>query len=204
MTIRELTRRRWDARGVYVPLIARSGDESLAPPELLDTAADFPETQFLLITAGSLVDEAFLDRLERLSNVTPVLSLEDLGGETHEQAVQAMERMQERRMFFGTLLTITYRNFPLVTSRMFVRDLVERGCGLFFYTDYVAITPATEHLVPSPSQRKNEALSMALLRREFHALFLTFSTFTCADLRGVPLSDALRSHLPREIGARAA
>jgi MoaA/NifB/PqqE/SkfB family radical SAM enzyme len=89
--------------------------------------------------------------------------------------MMAMERMQERHMFFGTSLMVTRRNFGLVTSRTFVRDLMKRGSRLFFYVDYVPIEPGTEHLVPSQIQMNNEALSLALLRREYPALFLASS-----------------------------
>jgi MoaA/NifB/PqqE/SkfB family radical SAM enzyme len=171
------------ARHLGVSIIALAGGEPLSRPELLDMAADFPEIQFMLITNGSLIGGPVLDRLESLRNVIPVLSLEGFARETggwpgdgvYGQAILAMERMRERRIFFGTSVMITRRNFALVTSRMFARDLVERGCRLFFYVDYVPIEPGTEHLVPSPSQRNCEALTMAILRREFPAQFVASS-----------------------------
>lgn len=172
-----------EARDLGVAMVALAGGEPLTRPEILDVAGDFPEMMFLLITNGSLVDAPVLDKLERVRNVIPVVSLEGFedetdgrrGGGVYQRAVTAMEHMQERGLFFGTSVMITRPNFAVTTSRTFVRDLVERGCRLFFYVDYVPIQPGTEHLVPSKSQRGSEALTMTLLRREFPGLFLASS-----------------------------
>lgn len=164
-------------------MVALAGGEPLTRPEILDAAGDFPEIMFLLITNGSLIDGPVLGKLERLGNVIPVVSLEGFEGETdgrrgggvYRRALLAMERMKERGLFFGTSVMITRPNFAVTTSREFVRGLVDRGCRLFFYVDYVPIQPGTERLVPSESQRNAEPLTMALLRREFPGLFLASS-----------------------------
>ena len=171
------------ARELGVSVIALAGDEPLVRPELLDLAGDYPDIQFVLSTDGSLIGGAALDRLESLRNVIPVLSLDGYAVETkerqgegvHGRTILAMERMRERRIFFGASVTVTRRSFPLVTSRMFARDLVEQGCRLFIYVDYMPVEPGTEHLVPSQSQRNCGSLSMSVLRSEFPALFLASS-----------------------------
>jgi MoaA/NifB/PqqE/SkfB family radical SAM enzyme len=121
-----------------------------------------------------------LTRLQTLRNVIPVISLEGLepetdgrrGGGVYQQALDAMARMHERRILFGTSIMVTRRNFGLVTSRRFVRNLVARGAKLFFYVDYVPIKAGTEHLVPSQTQRGLEPFTMMQLRWEFKALFV--------------------------------
>ena len=183
MTEAELRTVLGEARDLGVSMVALAGGEPLTRPEILDVAVDFPEIMFLLITNGSLIDGPVLDKLERLGNVIPVVSLEGFEGETdgrrgdgvYQQAVRAMEQMKERGLFFGTSVMITRPNFAVTTSRMFVRGLVERGCRLFFYVDYVPIRSGTGHLVPSESQRTAEPLAMALLRREFPGIFLASS-----------------------------
>jgi MoaA/NifB/PqqE/SkfB family radical SAM enzyme len=169
-----------DARDLGVSIVALAGGEPLTRPEILDVAADFPELLFPLITNGALLDDALLVKLQTLRNVIPVISLEGLepetdgrrGGGVYARALDVMTRMQERRILFGTSLMVTRRNFGLVTSRRFVRDLVDRGAKLFFYVDYVPIQAGTEHLVPSQTQRGLEPFTMMLLRTEFKALFV--------------------------------
>jgi MoaA/NifB/PqqE/SkfB family radical SAM enzyme len=179
----ELGRILAEARDLGVSIVVLAGGEPLTRPEILDVAGGFPETVFLLITNGSLMNGAVLDKLEGLRNVIPVVSLEGFEGETDERrgdgvygrAILAMENMRQRGIFFGSSLMITRCNFALVTSRTFARDLVKRGCRLFFYVDYVPIQPQTEHLIPSDVQRRSEPLTMSLLRREFPGLFLASS-----------------------------
>jgi MoaA/NifB/PqqE/SkfB family radical SAM enzyme len=169
-----------DARDLGVSVVALAGGEPLTRPEILDVAADFPELTFPLITNGSLLDEALLDKLARLRNVIPVISLEGVEYETDERrgtgvykkALEAMAKLRDRRIFFGASLMVTRYNFNLVTGRGFVGDLVDRGSRLFFYVDYVPIKPGTEYLVPTATQRKLEPLTMMLLRQEFRGLFV--------------------------------
>ena len=166
-----------------ISMIALAGGEPLTRPEILDITKEHPEIVFLLITNGSLLRDEVLSRLEAQRNVIPLLSLEGFEGETddrrgagvYRQARNAMEQMRERRMFFGTSVMVTRRNFPLTTSRAFARDLVRQGCRLFFYVDYVPIEPGTEHLIPSETQSRSESLTMSLFRKEFPGLFVAAS-----------------------------
>jgi MoaA/NifB/PqqE/SkfB family radical SAM enzyme len=180
LSVAELRTVLHDARDLGVSMVALAGGEPLTRPEILDIAADLPEMIFPLVTNGSLVDNALLSKLQKLRNVIPVISLEGLetetdarrGGGVYQRALDAMAKMQERRILFGTSIMVTRRNFGLVTSRHFVRDLVGRGTRLFFYVDYVPIKAGTEHLIPSEKQRSLEPCTMMLLRAEFPALFV--------------------------------
>ena len=180
LSIAELRTVLHDARDLGVSMVALAGGEPLTRQEILDAAADFPELLFPLVTNGSLLDDSLLSKLERLRNVVPVISLEGLerqtdgrrGSGVYQRALEAMALMRERRIFFGTSIMVTRRNFGLVTSRRFVGELVDRGARLFLYVDYVPIKAGTEHLVPSQTQRGLEPLTMMLLRREFRALFV--------------------------------
>ena len=169
-----------DARDLGVSMVALAGGEPLTRPEILDVAAEFPELLFPLVTNGSLLDDAIIAKLAALRNVIPVISLEGLEFETdgrrgngvYEKALDAMARLQERRILFGASLMVTRRNFGLITSRRFVSGLVSRGAKLFFYVDYVPIKAGTEHLIPSQTQRGLEPFTMMLLRSEFKAMFV--------------------------------
>jgi MoaA/NifB/PqqE/SkfB family radical SAM enzyme len=183
LTMAEIRAILTDARDLGVSIVALAGGEPLTRPEIIDVVADFPEMLFPLITNGSLLDDPLLDKLQTLRNVIPVISLEGLEFETdarrgngvYQRALDTMARLQERRIFFGTSLMITRRNFGVVTSRRFVGNLVARGAKLFFYVDYVPIKAGTEHLIPSQTQRGLEPFTMMLLRSEFRTVFVAAS-----------------------------
>ncbi len=180
MTVAELRTVLRDASDLGVSMVALAGGEPLTRPEIVELVAEFPELVFPLVTNGSLLDGPVLSKLEKLRNVIPVISLEGLESETdgrrgsgvYQRTLEAMDRMRDRRILFGTSIMVTRRNFGLVTSRRFVGELVDRGARLFFYVDYVPIKAGTEHLVPSPTQRGLEPFTMMLLRSEFRALFV--------------------------------
>ncbi len=171
------------ARDLGVSMVALAGEEPLTRPEIIDATADFPEMVFPLMTNAVLLDDTVLDKLGTVRNVIPVIRLEGLELETdarrddgvYQQALDTMARLRERRIPFGTSVAVTRRNFGVVTSRRFVRNLVERGAKLFVYVDYVPVKAGTEHLIPSQKQRGLEPLTMMLLRSEFRAMFVASS-----------------------------
>ncbi len=183
LTLEQLRTLLAQARDLGVSIVALAGGEPLTRPDVLDITRESPETLFPLITNASLLDDRLAEELRQQPNVIPIVSVEGHDADTddrrgagvHRAALAAMERMNERRMFFGASIMVTRRNYPLVTGREFVRDLVRRGCRMFFYVDYVPIKPRTEHLVPTDRQRALEPLAMSVLQAEFPALFFASS-----------------------------
>ncbi len=189
-------------------VVALAGGDPLTRPEVLDVAGEFPQLTFVVVTNGSLFDPHVLDTFTRHRHIIPVLSLEGMEAATDERrgcgvfarAHAAMEALRSRGLFCGASITVTRVNFAQVTSRMFVRDLVSRGCRLFFYVDYVPIEAGAERLAPSPAQRSAETLTMLLMRREFPALFLSAS----AGERAYGGCPAAGRGFVHEVGRRAA
>lgn len=172
-----------EAAELGVSMVVLAGGEPLVRPELLDVAGEFPQLTFIVVTNGSLFDASTLDTFTRHRHIIPMLSLDGAQSTTDERrgcgafvrVTAAMEALRSRRLFFGASIMVTRTNFAQVTSRVFVRDLVSRGCRLFFYADYVPVEAGTERLVPSQAQRSVEKLTMLLMRREFPALFVASS-----------------------------
>ncbi len=82
--------REGDELGVSFFVIA--GGEPLTRPEIIDVARDCPHTIFLLVTNGTLLDDALVARLAALRNVVPAL--------------------KAARIFFGLSSTIPPRHLP--------------------------------------------------------------------------------------------
>lgn len=171
-----------EARDLGVSIMLIAGGEPLTRPEILDITRDHPEIIFPLFTNGLLIDDAVADKLACQRNVAPVLSMEGYSADTdgrrgmgvYEHVQDAMRRLRERKIFFGTSLTVTSQNLELVTDPEFVRGLMAKGCRLFFFVDYVPVQPGTEALVLSPEQREREAARVATLRRDLPGLFVAF------------------------------
>jgi len=169
-----------EALGSSVMLIA--GGEPLLRPGLLEMTAAHPRILFLLFTNGSLLDEDKIAVLRRQRHVIPVLSIEGSehqtdfrrGEGTHEHVVRAMRRLRARRVFFGTSTTLTRENFELATSKAHLREMIGRGCRLFYFINYVPVQPGTDHLQLEPGQVRRLEERLAHFRRNLPALFIAF------------------------------
>lgn len=166
--------------GVSIAMIA--GGEPLTRPEVLDIAAEHPGVIFPLFTNGLLIDDAVIDHLRRHRNIVPVLSIEGHQSETdlrrgtgvYARALETMDRLHRVGVFFGTSLTVTRENHDLVTGRAFLERMLDTGCRLFFFVDYVPVQPGTECLTMTQAQRDEEARRLAAYRDELPGLFVAF------------------------------
>jgi len=85
-----------------------------------------------------------------------------------------MTRLKKRRVFFGTSTTLTSENFELATSEVHLRDVLRRGCRLFYYINYVPVKPGTDHLQLEPDQVREFEERLVHYRRSLPALFIAF------------------------------
>jgi len=169
-----------DELGMSIMLLA--GGEPLTRPELLDITRDHPGIAFLLFTNGLLINEAMISRFRVQRHVVPVISLEGREPFTDDRRGQGVYRhlqktiakMKERRIFFGTSLTVTRRNFATVMDEDFIRELIAKGCRLIFFIDYVPVEEGTGNLVLTEEQSAEEARLIKLFLSKFPALFVAF------------------------------
>jgi MoaA/NifB/PqqE/SkfB family radical SAM enzyme len=169
-----------DTLGVSIMMLA--GGEPLTRPEVLDIAGEHPRVIFPLFTNGMLIDDTVVRHLRRHRNIVPVLSIEGRQNETdlrrgsgvHERALEMMARLHRAGVFFGTSLTVTRQNYDLVTGRPFLQRMLDTGCRLFFFVDYVPVQPGTECLTLTQEQRDDEATRLAAYRDELPGLFVAF------------------------------
>ncbi|MHA1168715.1 MAG: radical SAM/SPASM domain-containing protein [Candidatus Hodarchaeales archaeon] len=171
-----------EARDLGVSLIVLVGGEPLMREELLDITRLFPEIVFLLVTNGLLINEQTIKRLKKQRNVIPFISLEGGEQETDDRRgngvfnsiMKKMKLLDENNIVFGTSITLTSRNLPVVTREKFVSDLYEKGCKLFFYMDYVPVDTETEFLTPTKRQKKLKLKIFTEFNEKLPALFVVY------------------------------
>lgn len=166
--------------GISIMLVA--GGEPFMREGLLELMADRPEILFLLFTNGTLLDDEKISRLKDQKHVLPILSLEgdeDLtdsrrGLGTHEYILDSMEKLRDAKIFFGTSITLTRDNLDRATGESLVGELIERGCRLFFYINYVPVKPDTEQKIISMDQVKTLRQRIEDYSARLPALFVAF------------------------------
>ncbi|MFH1640304.1 MAG: radical SAM protein [Chloroflexota bacterium] len=171
-----------EAKKVGISIIFIAGGEPLTRPEILDITGDSPEIIFPLFTNGTLMDKKTVSKLKKQRNVVPVISLEGTECETdarrgqgvYEYALNTMKMMKKQGIFFGTSLTLTRENFDVITDESFIKKLMDSGCRLFFFLDYVPVQEGTENLVLTSRQRAKEARLVASFRGHLPGIFIAF------------------------------
>ena len=167
--------------GVGIMLLA-GGEPMTRADDLLTIAHDVPDVLFPVFTNGTLLDELLVRRIHGQRNVVPVISLEGHATETDArrgegvagQAQVAIARLHKAGVFFGTSLTVTQLNIDTVLDEEYLGSLVDLGCRLFFFVEYVPVHEGTGSLVLDSTQRARLAATVALLQKRLRGLFIAF------------------------------
>jgi MoaA/NifB/PqqE/SkfB family radical SAM enzyme len=172
-----------EARQMGISFITISGGEPFARPDLLDLYADHGDMYFQIYTNGTLITEAAADRLARLGNALPCISVEGFEAETDarrgpgtfRRVLAAMERLRQRGVFFGFSATATRENSDLLVSDAFVRFWLDQGCSLGWYFNYVPIGREPDlALMPTSRQRLHRRRRLGEIRERLPILLMDF------------------------------
>ncbi len=169
-----------EARELGVSFMVLAGGEPLVRREILDIVLEFKDVIFFVFTNGTLINDALADRMKRLRNIVPIISLEgnrvetDLrrGSGVFQSLTGVISRLKKRGILFGTSIMLTSSNLNTITEGQFIRDLHRSGGQLFFFVEYTPIDTSTEDWGITGEQRKIMAARVASFRKEFPALFV--------------------------------
>lgn len=167
---RELADNQWErifaeAREIGVSFILLAGGEPTLRRGVIEAAAACDDVIFPVFTNGTTMDESWVDLFDEHRNLVPVFSVEGTDRQTDERrgpgvaarVREAARRCTERGILWGASLTVTTANIDEVTSRDYVRDLHDRGCGLLVYNEFVPIDSCTTDLA-LPMSRHDELM----------------------------------------------
>jgi len=158
-----------------------AGGEPLVRHELLDICGRYPNIQFLIFTNGTLIDDDMVARLDKQRNIIPVISLEGNQAETDNRRgpgiyaglENTIAKLKKKNIFWGTSPTVTRANYATIAGEQFVKDLFNKGCRLFFFSEYTPVAPGTEEWVITGEQRVRLSQAVAMFRQKFAALFVS-------------------------------
>ncbi|HTY81207.1 MAG TPA: radical SAM protein, partial [Dehalococcoidales bacterium] len=169
-----------EAHDLGVGFMVLAGGEPLVRREILNIIGEHEDMIFFVFTNGTLINDGLADRMKRLRNLVPIISLEgdctqtdDRRGKGVFKSLEAViQKLQKRGIFYGTSITLTKNNFNTVTDGALVKDLYKSGCKLYFFVEYTPIDSSTESWEVSNEQRKIMAERVAGFRKQHKALFI--------------------------------
>ncbi len=150
-----------EARELGISFILLAGGEPMVRKDIIEQAAIYKEIIFPVFTNGTVIEEEYLQFLDRHRNLIPVLSMEGEENTTdgrrgkgiYQKVINTMLAMKKKGILFGTSITITKENKEEVTSVDFLDKLNQKGCRLVFYVEYVPVSDNTEALALEQSDR---------------------------------------------------
>ena len=172
-----------EAADLGISYILLAGGEPLLRRDIIEAAAQIPEIMFPIFTNGTFVDESYLKLFDKHRNLVPVLSIEGKEEATDQRRGEGMYRLitsnmatlDAKGLLFGSSITVTTENLDEVMSLDFVSSLLEKGCKLIFYIEFVPVTDEARHLAPGDAERKRMEAAMEALRKEYpDVLLLSF------------------------------
>ncbi|MEA1928660.1 MAG: radical SAM protein, partial [Candidatus Auribacterota bacterium] len=152
------TKTLWDSH-----FIVLSGGEPTLYPHLFQLAAKHRDTEFLMYTNGTLINEEFAEKLTRVGNIIPAISVEGFEKETdarrgegvHAKILNAFANLRKVHVPFGISVTANRLNTDVITSDEFYDFYFEKEKVLFEWLfQYMPIGRApTLDLMSTPEQR---------------------------------------------------
>jgi len=144
-------------------------------------AEEFPALGFLVYTNGLLTDEQIANRLGRLGNVFPAISIE--GGEEESDARRGpayysethrvRRLLAEREVMYGFSVTVTSQNAELAASQEFMDRRIAEGdlFGWYFLLQPIGRNPDVKLMV-TPEQRAHLRDQIRRFRARGEPIFL--------------------------------
>ena len=148
--------------GVYM-YIYTGGEPMVRKDDLIRLCEKHNDCIFLCFTNGTLIDDAFAEKMRRVGNFIPAISLEGFeeatdsrrGKGVYQKVIQAMEILHAHKLPYGISSCYTSVNYDSITSEEYYDKLIEMGAYFIWYFHYMPVgNDAAPELLPTPEQRE--------------------------------------------------
>ncbi len=152
----------WGARFIVFsggePLVYRDQGKTV-----LDLVEQFDDCFFMMYTNGTLIDDEIAHRIGQAGNLMPAVSVEGMKEQTDkrrgkgvfEKIIAAMEKLQQKKVFYGISMTATKENaYHLFSDEVIDFYFNKMKANFAWVFHYMPIGRSyTLSLLPSPEQR---------------------------------------------------
>ena len=121
------------------------GGEPLMYKGLWDVLERHSDCYFQLFTNATLITDAIAERMRRLGNVTPLISIEGLKEESdarrgkdnvYERTLAGLRTCRKAKLIFGVAASIGRSNYDELVSRKHIEDMAREGAAYLWYYIY--------------------------------------------------------------------
>ena len=121
------------------------GGEPLMYKGLWDVLERHSDCYFQLFTNATLITDDIAERMRRLGNVTPLISIEGLKEESdarrgrdnvYERTLAGLRACRKAKLIFGVAASIGRSNYDELVSRKHIEDIAREGAAYLWYYIY--------------------------------------------------------------------
>ncbi len=182
------------------------GGEPFLHKNLLSIFERHSDCYFQVITNGMFFSEEVVQKLAKLGNVTPLISIDGMetqndmrrGEGTFTKIMEGLDRLRKYKLFFGIATTATGKNMEEVMSDDYVKMFIDKGAMYLWYYIY---RPVGEESHPEYCMQKSQIVDMRrrLLRlRRKHPILLIDTYWTAEGEAFCPAATGLGFHIGPE------
>lgn len=148
--------------GTYM-YIYSGGEPLMRKDDIIKLAKKHDDAMFLAFTNGTLIDEEFAEKMLKIKNFVPAISIEGQqietdsrrGSGTYDRVLRAMDILKEKNLPFGVSCCTTSENTKSVLSEEFIDEMISRGAKFAWFFTYMPVGEnASPELMISAEQRK--------------------------------------------------
>lgn len=121
------------------------GGEPLMYKGLWEVIEKHPDCYFQLFTNATLITPEVAQRMSRLGNITPLISIEGLKEESdqrrgrdnvYERTLAGLRACRKAKLIFGVAASIGRSNYDELVSRKHIEDMAREGAAYLWYYIY--------------------------------------------------------------------
>jgi len=172
-----------EAEDIGIRFFSIVGGEPFIYPELLDVINHHNKSFFQIYTNGSLMSEATVEKLIKMGNIAPQLSINgpeeytdaSRGKGAFQQVMRTMDKLRKAGCVFGFSSLVTRINVDAICSEEWIDFLIEKGAlyGWLFLYMPVGDNPDM-NLMPTPEQRDKLRIALRHYQQTKPILFVDF------------------------------
>jgi MoaA/NifB/PqqE/SkfB family radical SAM enzyme len=163
-----------EAKQMGIHMFTISGGEPFVRPDMLDLYEKHNDAVFQIYTNGTCISDATIERMQKLGNVAPAISIEGFKEETDfrrgpgvwEKVMETMDKLHEAGVLFGFSGTVTRLNAEAYLKDEFFDMVIDKGCLYGWFFMFVPVgQDASVDLMPTAEQRDAMRRKVMQVRR---------------------------------------
>lgn len=172
-----------EAEEMGIHLVVVLGGEPFLRKDLFNIYRDHPRMIFHVFTHGGFLDEATIEKIAGLGNVSPAISLEGYEEQTDQRrgkghfqkVMRGMALLRQAKVLFACSLTQTRENTDILGGDDFIDFLIEKGAILVWYFMCLPVGRNPDiRWMPTPQQRDQLRQALVRFRATKPVLFVDF------------------------------